>query len=105
MIPTVKEALKKKRIIDEIDSLNSEAYSTRNSDPSKSIILASRALDSAEEQNYSRGFAFSLHIIGLLTLNGGELQAAVEKMLLQCGVRGVIFFHGFALYYINRLTV
>jgi diguanylate cyclase (GGDEF)-like protein len=80
MIPTVSEALKKKQIIDEIDSLNQEAYSIRNSDPEKSMVLASRAYASAEEQNYPKGIANSLHITGILILNSGELQTAVEKI-------------------------
>ncbi len=79
MVSSARDTMKKKQIIDEIDTLNQLAYDIRNSHPEISMKHARKNLQSAQKCNYSEGIAFSSHIIGLISLRSGDLQTAVEK--------------------------
>lgn len=69
----------KKKIVDEIDSLNQKAYSISNTDPSKSRKLVLKAKAMAEDCDYSKGIAMALHVIAMYDLRSGDLQASVKK--------------------------
>ena len=75
----VENLLKRKKLIERIDSLNQKAFTLAASDPAESLKTAETAESLSRGAGYSKGTARASHTSALYHLRSGDLQSAVKK--------------------------